>query len=162
MSTQKKFGVLITSIALTAFPAGMALAANDATGLGIGIGAHVNTDIDLGTHGHIGTTSAHLDSDADVDANAHASSTPWMNGEKNGLERHDATTTPPGHEASSTREHGGFGLHAFFSWLLGLPASTTIGEIQSGIEATSSASTTASVPGIGFWAHLFSFFGIRN
>ena len=97
-----------------------------------------------------------------------ASGTPWMSGIKAGIEERFGTTTPPGmmvrgegtssaefhvwgEAGSSTNEgapHGmmqpSAGVSAFFRWLFGLPASTTIGEIQTSLEASSTTNVEAS------------------
>lgn len=152
---------------------------------GVGIFQHLQTDIGAmfgDNHGDVdvnASTSANVN-DEQGEHGGNATSTPpgpgmpGMHGEKNGLLKHFGTTTPPGigrHEGTSTDEGnatssgkgegiGKGGIAGFFQWLFGLPASTTIGDIRTQIEASTTASTTSpgNPQGLGFWAHIFDFF----
>ena len=100
-----------------------------------------------------------------------ATSTLSSRGEKRGLLKKFGTTTPPGilrshlKEATTTTENdgtkggGGKGvLSGFWQWLMGAPATTTLGDIRAHIEASTTASTTVSAGSHGFLARLFGFF----
>ena len=88
--------------------------------------------------------------------NEHATSTPWMHGERKGIERGDASSTEQEHGNKMIGIH--HGLPNFFRWIFSLPATTTVGDIRTAIEASTTASTTSGSQGLGFWAHFMSFF----
>ena len=103
----------------------------------------------------------------------HFEGNPSMNGQKNGLLSHFGTTTPPGfmHEHATSTEmssstnadkgggHGtSFSIKSFWNWILGLPATTTIGDIRSQITASTTASSTIQTQANeGFFARLLNF-----
>ena len=106
----------------------------------------------------------------------HFEGNPSMNGQKNGLLDHFGTTTPAGfmHEhatstemSSSTnsdnkggRHETSFSIKSFWNWILGLPATTTIGDIRSQITASTTASSTIQTQANeGFFARLLNFLG---
>lgn len=49
------------------------------------------------------------------------------------------------------------GIRAFFSWIFGFPASTTIGDIRAEMTATTTVGASHS-EGLGFWARIFGAF----
>ncbi len=144
--------------ALFAVSGGVALA--EGINLHLGAGASVQGDQNE-------NEGSSTDQNANENEGAHATSTPWLSGEKEGLQKHFGTTTPPGitrSHATGTDEngngkgggHGNF-ISNFFQWLFGLPATTTVGDIRAAINASSTASTSPS-QGLGFWARFFGFF----
>jgi hypothetical protein len=160
-------------------PVGIALAESGGDGgaqVGVGVSQNLNVGVNLGSHGDADNENA--STSADVEVGEHSATTSLVGGEENGLSKHFGTTTPRGvmHDASSTDEHGATssedhgngigrgGIVGFFQWLFGLPATTTVGDIRAQIEATTTASTTSSSNGLGFFARLFNFlhFGGNN
>ncbi len=148
-----------TAIALALFTA--------STGVVFAHEGSVNLGVGAGVSAHVGDQDENdsVTGDADVeehDSTTHATTTPWMNGEKEGVEKHFGTTTPPGivhRSATSTGTH--LSVPAFFHWLFSLPATTTIGDIRAQIEASTTASTSPA-KGLGFWAHIFGFLGFHK
>ena len=116
-----------------------------------------------------GTTSENDTSSSSL----HFGGNPSMNGQKNGLRDHFGTTTPPGlmHEhatstemSSSTDADKGeghktfFSIKSFWNWILGLPATTTIGDIRSQITASTTATSTVNIQANeGFFERLLNF-----
>lgn len=76
------------------------------------------------------------------------------NNEDNGQRDHNVSTSG---DKGKGEEMGKGGIRAFFSWILGLPASTTVGDIRAQIAATTTASASHS-EGLGFWARIFGAF----
>ena len=149
--------------AMLMIPAGLALAKDGQASSSRGFNFFQNLQTSLGiTVGkHEVDADAHESANVEVNENdKHSTSTPYMSGEKKGIEKHYGTTTPPGHVATSTDNENGHkgGIIAFLRWFFSLPATTTVGDIRADIGATS----TASNSGLGFFAHLFSFLHIGN
>ena len=177
----KYLTVIATGIAVIIIPAGMALAdkggnsssnGNGDNGRGQSIFQHLQSNFEfiIGRHNNEKTNDASSTKEnEDInDNNDDATSSHKQNGERrfgpfaSSTKEHELHATST--HATSTNEHGNGigkgGLPAFFQWLFGLPATTTIGDIRAEINATTSASTTnaTSPQGLGFWAHFFSFF----
>ncbi len=68
------------------------------------------------------------------------------------------------------RGFGKGGLVGFFRWIFGLPDDTTVGEIRTELQATTTLSTSSgqavstdsSSQGLGFWARIFGFLSLGN
>lgn len=135
------------------------------------------------TQGHtLVGTSATIQVNADSQANVDTQTDLQGNIDENNTDEGDlntvdeATTTmkqgdkKDSHtdEATSTEnqgEHGhggGNGVFAsFWSWLFGLPATTTVGDIRTQLQASTTASSSAGVhtqADVGFFGHLLQFF----
>lgn len=202
----KKYIGIITSLVLLAAPAGLAFA-DEQQGPppppqgGVQAGGNVNMMYRMqsgdGEEGDDASGTLQIESEGHMQA----STTPWMRGEKEGIEMHFGTSTPPGHMGTSTRmfmrddERGShasstdedasstdkhqegrpmFRLPSFFQWLFGLPATTTIGDLKTQLQASTTVDVNASgTPshgeegqgngnGGGFFARFFSFFGFGS
>lgn len=187
-SMKKYIGIPLAFIAL-AVPAGLAFADNGSEGSAHSSGSssfqavsgsdsngtnieirHSDSQENVG-HGDMGSTST-----SSVREHSNEStSTPWMNGLKLGLFKHFGTTTPPGierrHATSTDKESTSTENHSenkgniqstfssFWKWIMGLPATTTVGDIRSQAESSTTATTTTKVSEpVGFFARLFGFF----
>ncbi|MBI3572469.1 hypothetical protein HY091_02990 [Candidatus Kaiserbacteria bacterium] len=72
-----------------------------------------------------------------------------------GERNQEASSTENGYQG---KEHGIPFL--FWSWLFGLPATTTVGELRAELQASSTASSSPPVPRAErFFRHFFRFFG---
>ena len=158
MNMYTKVGIALISLFV---PAGIALADN-----GHGIGAQLHNDVQIAVHGDRDkgedgvqsstTVGLHVDLDNDDDR-GNATSTERSHGKQGDEERKEHATSTDNHPVWGKKG----GLSGFFRWLFGLPASTTVGDIRAQIAATTTASTTGSNGnGLGFFAHLLSFFHV--
>jgi len=150
-------------------PSGLALANDGGQGIlgstGSGISGHAQVGLNVGLRGGDANENDNSSTSVDVEVGEHgnATSTERGDGKQGEKERGlHATTTLAGQAASSTNSHVGLGkggIVGFFRWILGLPDTTTVGQIRADLTATTTASTTAgSSQGLGFWAQVLGFF----
>ena len=171
------------AVVVSLFPASIALADEGGSGSvevdtsGVVQSRRSNPEFRVNANVGVGTSSRGRDADD-------ASSSPETRGEKEGLLKRFGTTTPPGFffddrgrdtEARATSTEGRrdgaggprqAGIRGFFSWLLGLPGTTTVQDIRVQLGATTTASTTVEAPpqGVagffrGFLKGVAGFFG---
>ncbi len=192
---QKAIGISC-AVVISLFSAGVALADEGGNrGVGVGASGVVqNRESNLEFRADASIKNSNRNDEGDEDEVGtssrergfdDAAGSPETRGKKEGLLKRFGTTTPPGffneerrdknERATSTEDRGDDrdrgdmrkgGVREFFSWLLGLPATTTVGDIRAQLAATTTASTTAEVPprGVaGFFQHFLEgiagFFG---
>ena len=178
---KKRIPVLVAIISMIALPAGMAMAleveggSNTDVGVQTGV-VHTNAHAIVGVHINAEDQS---DKGGD-DATEGGKPVPMLFNEGDGHGASDMhATSTRSHEdgnkgkegkgedkhATSTEKNGnGFGkggIRAFLSWIFGLPASTTIGDLRAEVTASTSASVSHS-QGLGFWGRIFGLFGVHN
>lgn len=150
----------VLSIAALIIPAGLALAKDGGRGVfgpsGAQIAEHVQNSLNVSLRGDSDDNSS-TSVDREDNERSNATSTERNKRQRGEFEREKHATST----ASTTRDHEGFGkggIVGFFRWIFGLPATTTVGEIQAQLNSTTTASTTVSSSnGLGFWARLLGF-----
>lgn len=157
-----KIATTVVGLATLIIPAGVALAkdggqaSGSSGGAGISQGVRVNLDVNLRGDRN---ENEHASTSADIEAGERGSATSTerskeQRGEK---ERELHATTTASTSADRGKGLGRGGVPAFLRWLFGLPATTTVGDIRTAVQATTTASTTSPSQGLGFWAQLFGF-----
>ena len=164
-------------------PAGMALADNNSSGasgsagLGVGVGVAQTVQLNVNANAQAGAQASTSRNDnagsnassANASENASATSSDRNKGQRGEVEREEhATQANSSAQATSgddNRPEWGAkgGLVGFFRWIFGLPATTTVGEIRSEMQATTAVagqavSTTSPPQRLAFSGRLLSFF----
>lgn len=164
---------VLVAIGMVLFPAGLALAKDGSDDVKIGLQLGTSVSVERGgnddsTKSGNSVRAKIEDGDSSSDdstlrASGSASSNANVRGEdrsddKDKIERSSSTSSD---DNGRGREKGMNRFSAFFSWLFGLPATTTVGDIRANIVASTTA-TTSSSQGLGFWARIFGFFNFGN
>lgn len=163
-----KAATAVVSIATLIMPAGVALAKDngqDSSENGLGVSEQIRANLNLNIHGDANDDDANLGAGASTSVEARqmgedkrSENSPDTAGRGKSEDEHGTTTAD-----TPSDDHGNGivrgGIPAFFRWLFGLPATTTVGEIRTAVQATTTASTTSSSQGLGFFARLFAFLG---
>ncbi|MDR3547901.1 MAG: hypothetical protein P4M11_06505 [Candidatus Pacebacteria bacterium] len=153
---KKYIGIAISSLVLL-IPAGLAFADNGQgdddhqasiqSGVMIRLGDSAEFDLQGQSHEDISENDG-------SSTNKDPQDDKIFHGGKHGTTTEATTSSDENHNANPP-------ITAFWNWLLGLPATTTVGDLRTQIEASTTASSTAGVPvGISFFQHLLSFLTI--
>ena len=160
-------------MSLLMLPAGIALAKERSENSNT-LGVSIETSLDARSELHENNERDH-DEDESVSMNGSATSThkagPWSNLDSSedvrGRDNNESDESTSSHERKddSNRNHrrngGGNGFASFLSWFLGLPDSTTVGEVRAQINASTTGRSSIESDEhqeVGVFARLASFF----